>query len=164
MNLGCADDVKDGWVNTDSVYRPEFHDRVEIWNATAGRFWNYEDFDFVLVNHVLCTMSETDLKLVLKNCYEMLKPGGKVQIIDMDITRAFYAYRNNEPDSLPIEGGNIDYKLCMHISGYGTRKSLFTEQRMQDLLVEAGFSKAVPLMESEYDTRPAESLIVEATK
>lgn len=164
MNLGCGYDIKDGWVNTDAVYRPEYHDIVDIWNATAGLYWDYADFDFILINHVLCTMKPDDVMKVLKNCHEMLKPGGAIHIIDMDLLKVFHAYENGDSDSIPIETGDIDSKLCYAISGYGTRLSLYTDRHLQNLLIDAGFRSAVGLDISEHDTRPLESLIVEGTK
>ena len=164
MNLGCANDIKEGWINTDSVYRPEFHDIVEIWDARHSRHWNYDDFDFVLVNHVLCTMREEDVHAVLKNCYDMLRTGGTLQVIDMDLNKVFEAYQRGDSDAIPIKEGDIDSKLCFAISGYGTRPSLFTQKRMQDLLMNTGFAKTRSLLESEYDTRPDESFVIEATK
>lgn len=164
MNLGCANDIKEGWINTDSVYRPEFHDIVEIWDARHSIYWNYTDFDFILINHVLCTMPYNDVRLVLKNVYEMLKPGGTVQIVDMDMIKAIYAYQNKQENMFPIEGGDIDWKFCMHVSGYSTRPSIFTPALMKHFLIEAGFNKFVIKSSSEYDTRPDESFVIEAIK
>lgn len=164
MNLGCGPEVLEGWTNVDSVYKPEFHDKVEIWDARHGIMPMYFDYDFILVNHVLCTMNHIDVDKVLTNLYDILKPGGKVQIIDMDLLKAIGAHFRMDHSALPAEGKSVDQKLCNHVSGYGTRKSLYTPKLLIQLLKEHGFSEAYQLDKSEFDLRPKESVIVEAIK
>lgn len=164
MNLGCANDIKEGWTNVDRLYKSEFHGKVEIWDARNDVIKRYSDYDFILVNHVLCTMDHHDVSKILDNLYKILKPGGKVQIIDMDLLKAIHAHFSMDSSALPAEGKSIDQKLCNHVSGYGTRKSLYTPKLLVQLLIEHGFKHTQVLDESEHDLRPKESVIVEATK
>lgn len=164
MNLGCGPDLLEGWTNVDSVYKPEFHDKVEIWDARHGIMPMYFDYDFILVNHVLCTMDHADVEKVISNLYEILKPGGKVQIIDLDLILAFAYYEQGSEDMIPASGRSLDEKFVNHISGFGTRKSLYTGPFLTELLERHGFKDVGIEGFSEYDLRPNESLIVEATK
>lgn len=168
INLGCGPDIKEGWTNVDEafyLFNNEYYGKVEGWNIKFPPPDFYcGKYDFALLNHVLCTMKPDDAKKTLDHAYMCLKDGGKLQVIDMDLNKAFETYINDKPEDFPIEQGNIDYKLCMHISGFGTRLSLYTVQHLHDLLMEVGFKSAKMLLESEYDTRPKESLILEATK
>lgn len=169
LNAGCGPDLinDEGWLNVDnhSVYPQE---NFRIWDLTTTptelEYDLTERFDFILVNHVLCTMNPWQVHQALINLHRCLKPGGKIQVIDMDLLKVFKAYEEERYDDIPIEGGNSDWKLCMAISGYGTRDSLYTPKRMIDELVMAGFREYEVLTESEYDTRPKESLIIEGTK
>lgn len=163
MNLGCGYDLKDGWFNTNHAA----HQKVEgAWILDARD----EDpamngkFDFILVNHVLCTMPYNDVRKVLANIHNWLQPEGKVQIIDMDLGKAAQAWVDKNQDAIPVNERNLDWNFCMHVAGYSTRPSLFTASVMRDLLVEAGFNKFVIRDDSEYDTRPLESFTIEATK
>lgn len=164
MNLGCGPDLKEGWTNVDAVYNPEFHGKVEIWDARHGILPMYFDYDFILVNHMLCTMDHRDVAKVLDNLYEILKPGGRLQVIDMDLIQAFAYYEIGEEMMIPADGQSIDEKLCNHISGFGTRKSLYTVPLMKELLLRHNFKDPQDLAVSEYDLRPHESLVVEAVK
>lgn len=165
MNLGCGPDIKDGWLNVDSEYTPKYEkDKMEIWDARGGPQWNYTDFDFILVNHVLCTMDRADVDKVISNLFEMLKLGGKVQIIDMDLILAFAYYEQGAMDMIPASGETLDENFVNHISGFGTRKSLYTGPFLSELLQKHGFKDIEILGFSEYDLRPNESLVVEATK
>jgi predicted SAM-dependent methyltransferase len=167
MNFGCGPDIKEGWTNVDVVLRPN----VFIWNGMDevtrdGRriepqLW---DYDFILVNHVLCTMKPEEVGMILHRLYDTLKPGGDLVVIDMDLEKVFAAYKEGRYNDLPIEHGTPDARLCNAISGYGTRNSLYTPIRMYEVLAEAGFRLIEQVKRSEYDTRPKESLIFEATK
>lgn len=163
LNLGCGPDIKQYWTNVDKIHR----DDIEYWDAIDNlvpkKWLGY--FDFILINHVLCTMKPADVSVVLKKANLMLKLGGKLQVIDVDLLKAIGSYLRRDKDSIPINEGNLDYKLCMHLSGYGTRLSLFTPDHLVwTLLHEGEFSGAKVLDSSEHDLRPKESLIVEATK
>lgn len=162
LNLGCGPDILEGFVNVDirAAKGIEYWDSVK--NVVPGNWEN--KFDFILINHMLCTMNNEAVRTTLKKVHSMLVDGGKVQVIDVDIRSAFNAYNTGQDFLLPIGEGDIDDKLCLHLSGYGTRLSLFTPKRLSSLLEEAGFSTAVEHLFSEYNHRPHESLIVEATK
>lgn len=161
MNLGCGPDLKKGWLNVDSVYQPG----IDVWDARGGALPQYLDqFDFVLVNHVLCTMNHFEVDQVLHNLREVMRHGGIIQIIDMDLLKAFEAYQNGAGDHIPAEGRTIDEQFCKHVSGYGTRKSLYTATYLVDLLQRHGFQNILVKRTSEHDLRPKESLIVEAQR
>ena len=162
MNLGCGPDIKDatdGWTNVDTVSR----DGVWVHDAREA-FPQIDAFDFVLINHTLCTMTPSDAKKVLENVYTALKPGGRVQVIDVDIDKAINAYKFNQGDLFPVDGRTIDEQFLMHVSGYGTRLSLYNHHYLSLLLKDVGFGDVIWLTESEYDLRPKESLVVEGIK
>jgi hypothetical protein len=169
LNAGCGPDLinEKDWLNVDnhSVY-PQ--DNFRIWDITTSPTELEHDlterFEFVLLNHVLCTMNDHLAHKALINLHRTLKPGGKLQVIDMDILKVFKSYQEGRVHDIPIEEGSIDDRLCLAISGYGTRDSLYTPLRMSKVLIEAGFRVVTHLNDSEYDTRPNESLVIEATK
>lgn len=169
LNAGCGPDLinEEGWLNVDNHFSG-VAENFRIWDITTPPTDLEHDlterFDFILVNHVLCTMPPYSVHQALINLHRCLKPGGKLQVIDMDLLKVFKAYEEERYDDIPIEDGNSDYKLCMAISGYGTRYSLFTEKRLIDELVMAGFRDYAIVRQSEYDTRPKESLIIEGIK
>lgn len=172
VNIGCGYDTinEESWLNVDKESRGPA-ENVRIWDVTsmapdnvAPDYDYVERFEFALVNHVLCTMNEWQAHKALINIHRSLKPGGKVQIIDMDLLKVFAAYNEDRIEDIPIEEGDIDDRLTRAISGYGTRLSLYTPRRMETVLYEAGFRFVSQLDKSEYDTRPKESLIFEAAK
>lgn len=170
-NVGCGYDLinDEGWVNIDKEVR-DVAENFRVWDITTppddpDPEHNFvERFDFVLVNHVLCTMNDYAVHQALMNLHRCLKPGGHLQVIDMNILKVFESYQDNRLEDIPIAEGDYDDRLCFAISGYGTRLSLFTPGRMNNVLEQAGFRHIGQIAESEYDTRPKESLIFEAIK
>ena len=160
LNVGCGPDLKKDWINIDHVAQKTNYDFV-CQNILEP--FRTPPADFILINHVLCTMNYQNALEVLKNAHIALKAGGKLQVIDMDLLKAFDSYNFN-PNELPIKSGSDDYKLCMHISGFSTRMSLYTPRLLKELLLITGFREVVVLGNSEHDLRPLESVIVEATK
>lgn len=169
LNAGCGPSLinEEGWLNVDNHY-VDHSDNFRLWDITKSPTELEHDlterFDFILVNHVLCTMGDYNVHQALINLHRCLKPNGILQVIDMDLLKVFESFEEGRYDDIPIEEGNPDFKLCMAISGYGTRKSLFTHKRMIDELISAGFREQKIVSESQYDTRPKESLIIEAIK
>lgn len=168
-NFGCGPDLKDGWWNFDSQLQTAGigNDKFHIWDMTKAPQLEHdytESFDVGLINHVLCTMNDYSAHQVLINIHRMLKPEGTLIVIDMDLLKVFKSYQEGRIDDIPIKDGSIDERLCYAISGYGTRDSLYTPERMREVLTRAGFRLVFEKNESEFDTRPKESLIFEAVK
>lgn len=179
-NFGCANDpiYEEGvdWYNFDKEFKDFMikDDFSQVWDltespdvhtsrhGTRGRY--VEFFDEALINHVLCTMNDYNAHKVLTNIHRSLKPGGELTIIDMDLNKVIEAYQEGRIDDIPIEEGSIDDRLCFAISGYGTRLSLYTIERMRKVIEEAGFRVSAYQPSSKYDTRPKESLIFKAIK
>lgn len=171
-NYGSGPDLKESteeekWYNFDSIFVNGSigNDSFHYWDMTQTPEDKYiERFDGGVINHVLCTMNDYLVHKALINIHRTLKPGAKLVVIDMDLLKVFKSYEEGRSEDIPIDEGSIDDKLCFAISGYSTRDSLYTPARMAKVLEEAGFRKVVQLESSEYDTRPKESLVFEATK
>lgn len=179
-NFGCANDpiYEDGveWYNFDKEHKSFMiqDDNSDVWDltespdlkvsrhGTQGRY--VEFFDGGVINHVLCTMNDHLAHKVLANIHRSLKPGGELTVVDMDLNKVIAAYQEGRSNDIPIDEGSIDDKLCFAISGYGTRLSLYTIERMRKVLTEAGFQIHAYQESSKYDTRPKESLVFRAIK
>lgn len=161
INIGCGADIKLGWVNTDIVQLPN---NVQIWDVTqpAPEMW-HGAFDFALVNHTLCLLSYDEVDIALKNIKQILKKDGTLEIIDMDVLKAFENMNNKDEEGFVGFSGNIQDMMCRHLVGYG-RKSIFTPHSMYLKLKEAGYSDVFNAQTSKYDLRPKESLVIQAWK
>lgn len=162
LNLGCGPDILEGWVNVDSK-DIEGASHWDFRNHPPEELFDRDSFDFVLINHVLCTMKPSDTTNFILNAKFLMKPGAKIQIIDMDLLEAYRDYIMNDGKNIPIDSDDKDTRLCLHLSGYGTRLSLYTAKSLMRSLEHLGFKDIKQLPISKYDTRPNESLIIEAT-
>ncbi len=163
MNLGCGPDLKEGWLNVDSEYDPLHPDRP-CWDMRGGPFGQWvEAFDFVLVNHVFTTMTYDEVEIGLQHILEILKPGGVLEVIEMDAEKSFRSFQRGEIKAFPGFEGSIDNRFVRHLVGFG-RKSLWTENSTTEALERAGFTKVNNYYKSENDLRPKESLVVRGTK
>lgn len=170
-NIGCGYDFinDEGWLNIDKEPRGPAQN-FRLWDITEApnnpklEYDLTERFDFMLVNHVFCTMNEYSVHQALINLHRALKPGGTMQVIDMDLLKVFKSYQDGRIQDVPVDEGDIDDRLCLAVSGYGTRDSSYTPKRMYNVLSEAGFRLISQKDASEFDSRAKESLVFEAIK
>lgn len=75
LNLGCGKDIREGWINLDSVALPN----VDVVHDITALPLPFEDawFDVILCKDVL---EHVDYIPVLKDLHRILKPGGKLLI------------------------------------------------------------------------------------
>lgn len=161
MNFGCGPDIKDGWVNVDIVSSPG----IEYWNIVENvvpENWKNK-FDYILVNHVFCTLGYEEAALGLSKLRECLIDGGIIEVIDMNPLKAFRSLERGEIEAFVGFDGSIDNRFTRHLIGYG-RRSLWTPDSMCEILESVGFTKALEYFVSEYDVRPRESFVVKAVK
>lgn len=80
LNLGCGFDKREGFINADSFTECSPDVLMDIESFP----WPFEDdqFDYILMKHVLehVGASFADFRLVMRELYRVLKPGGRVEI------------------------------------------------------------------------------------
>ena len=73
LNVGCGPDLKKDWINIDHVAQKTNYDFV-CQNILEP--FRTPPADFILINHVLCTMNYQNALEVLKNAHDSLKDWG----------------------------------------------------------------------------------------
>lgn len=166
FNIGCGPDIfqngymgYEQWRNVDSVYRHPEVENIDIRYKSPIA----DNYDFVLVNHTLCLLTYEEVDSALINLSNVLRRGGVIEVIDMDVLKAIDNLQNCEREGFAGHDGHIEEMFCKHLVGYG-RQSLYTPSTMGEKLKKAGFHNIKILESSQYDLRPKESLIVQGTK
>ena len=168
MNYGCGSVQIPGWVNVDrDDYGQEF--RLDL---LQGLPFHDDYYELIVASHSLQELPHDDLLPAFRELHRVIAPGGCLRAIVPDVAAAFEAYRDGEIDFFPINDNepSLDDKMCCYINWFGSARSLFTERRMVDTCLRAGFSAASRVQfgvgaGGEHDNRePERCLIVMATK
>lgn len=160
INIGCGPDIKDGWTNADS-HPWEGSVNWDILNPPRVEW--VKKFDLALVNHTLCLLGYDEVDVALGNIMEVLVPGGVIEVIDMDVLKAFDNFNRKNKSGFAGLDESFDSMLCKHLVGYG-RKSIYTAQSMKEKLEKAGFKRVYVAQGSADDLRPEESFVVRGVK
>lgn len=150
LNVGCGLNILKGYVNIDKVKTTPETVVKDILNL------DYPDnsVEEIYMRHVIEHFFEDDIKKLLKNCYRMLQPGGKLVIETPDFDRIVEAWTKK---ILPKE------LLNKFLFGFGAaastrerelhmiHKFVFDQELLTRFLNEQGFT----VVEVEKGARPS---------
>jgi predicted SAM-dependent methyltransferase len=95
LHLGCGPYVHHGWLNTDfSPQRPE----VLFLDASQGFPFADETFDYIFSEHMIEHLTYQDGISMLRNCYRILKPNGKIRIATPDLAKILALYTKEKTE------------------------------------------------------------------
>jgi len=83
LNLGCWKNILDGWLNSD--YYPISRHLIHLDATKTFPLDDYE-FDYVFGEHMIEHISYEQGQHMLKECYRVLKKGGKIRISTPDLS------------------------------------------------------------------------------
>jgi SAM-dependent methyltransferase len=174
LNWGCGPCTALGWINADRKAGAGVDLRCDIRDGLPIRA---NSLDYIVSIHVLQDLMYTDLRPALRELHRILKPGGILRIGLPDLDKAIQAYLHKDrgyfyiPDS---DGYSIGTKLVTQIIWYGSVRTPFTFDFLEEILLQADFRHVTRChyreSKSSYadivllDNRERESLFVEATK
>jgi predicted SAM-dependent methyltransferase len=174
LNWGCGEGAPSGWINSDLKSGPGIDISCDI---RDGLPLETDSIDYVVSIHALPEIPYFDLNDVLEELRRVLKPGGYLRLVLPDLDRGIDAYRRNDSFYFLIpdhEARSIGAKFVTQMIWYGYSRTLFTRDFVEEILVNAGFSRVEhvdfrhttsPYDEIvELDDRERESLFVEAVK
>jgi predicted SAM-dependent methyltransferase len=174
LNWGCGPVRPREWVNSDL----EPGEGVDLpCDIRDGLPVADETFDCVVSIHVLEQLPYLELDAALRELRRVLKAGGTLRLSVPDLDRAIAAYRGNDPRYFYVPDRDVTSlggKLSVQMTWYGSTRSLFTYDFLEELLGRTGFRNIRRCAFGEtasgdptivaLDNRERESLFVEATK
>lgn len=174
LNWGCGPVRPPEWVNSDV----EPGDGVDLpCDIRQGLPVPDDTFDCVVSIHVLEQLPYLELDAALRELRRVLKPGGIIRLAVPDLDRAIMAYREGDPRYFYVpdrDVASIGGKLSVQMTWYGSSRSLFTYDFLEELLGRTGFHEIRRCAFREtgsddpaivtLDNRERESLFVEAMK
>jgi SAM-dependent methyltransferase len=173
LNWGCAGVISPRWYGSDRDDYGQDH----VGDIADGLPWPDGTFDIVVTHHTLQMLAYPQLVPALAELRRVLRPNGVLRLSVPDLERAWRAYENNDAGHFLIDDGierSLDGKLCAYLSQCGSTRSVFTGPWLCELVRRVGFLDAWLVSFGatctnhtdcvELDTRPAESVFVEAVK
>jgi len=174
LNWGCGPQPAPGWLNSDRIVAPGIDLCCDILD---GLPLDPDSIEYAVAMHALQDLDWRQVPLALAELHRVLMPGGVLRLGLPDLDRAIDAYMHGDRDYFYIadsEAFSIGGKLITQIIWYGSVRTPFTFDYIEELLSRAGF---LPITRCEYrrtasrypqivqlDNRPRETLFVEAHK
>ncbi|HEX2055145.1 MAG TPA: methyltransferase domain-containing protein [Nitrospiraceae bacterium] len=173
LNLGCGPCARPGWVNVDKLPAAGVD---LIGDLRSGLPVASGTVECIVAVHVLQDLPYLDIPVALAEIKRMLAPGGWLRLGLPDLDKAMQAYLAGDhayfhvPDS---DAKAIGTKLITQLVWYGSVRTPFTFDYIEELLIRQGFRRVYRCNFQEtrsphpdittLDNRPRESLFVEAT-
>jgi len=148
LQIGTGHNPLDGWLNTDVVVRES-----GVINLDAKKRFRFGDkvFDYVFTEHQIEQLTPKEAQSMLRECYRVLRPGGKVRIGTPDLGTLLGLYTSDKTSEqseyvdwiadnfIPDAGPHRDVAVINHaINGFG-HKFIYDFETLKDSLTGAGF-------------------------
>jgi len=105
LQIGCQSQLLDDWLNVD--LQPK-DDRVAFMDATEPFPSQDHVFDYVFSEHMIEHITFTQGLFMLRECYRVLKPGGKIRIATPNLQFLISLYK--EPKT-PIQNKYVETSI-----------------------------------------------------
>ena len=116
LNLGCASQIVDGWINVDyalgarmakyplftflnnrlKLFNSSWDKRIFIHDLTCELPWANEEVDIIYTSHTLEHLSKQDGYYLLCESFRILRNGGVLRIVVPDLNFVVNKYNNGE--------------------------------------------------------------------
>lgn len=95
LHIGCGNNILDCWLNSD--YYPNSRHLLHI-DATKTFPFGDNEFDYVFSEHMIEHISYEQGHEMLKECYRVLKDGGKIRISTPDLSFLIDLYKSDKSE------------------------------------------------------------------
>lgn len=150
LQIGAGSNILKDWLNTD--LNPKSH--IVYLDATKPFPFEDKTFDYIFSEHQIEHLTYGDARFMLRECYRVLKPGGKIRIDtpDLEVLIDLFATNKSElqqrfirwvvDNYLPEHG---IYNECFVINNYYRKEwvhqFIYDLKTFKNVLKEVGFIK-----------------------
>ncbi len=152
LHIGCGENVIEGWLNADLVATSS-----KVVQLDATRTYPFADatFDYIFSEHMIEHITYEDGQSLLKECFRVLKKGGKIRLSTPDLAFLIDLYHEDKSD---LQRRYIDWSAQTFIPDAPRHNDTFVinnfvrawqhtfiydEKTLRAALESAGFAKIV---------------------
>ena len=119
LQMGTGPNKLEGWFNTDLFPRSE-----GIYHLDASEPLPFDDgvFDYIFSEHLIEHLTYDDAIMMLKECFRVLKVGGRIRIITPDIDRIISL---RSPDKTELQRRYISWHMESFFPSISKDKEVF---------------------------------------
>jgi SAM-dependent methyltransferase len=166
LQLGTGPNPLPGWLNTDLSPDQYSEHRRELVYLDAARPFPIADmsFDYVFSEHQIEHIAEPEARLMLEECFRVLKPAGRLRVATPDLS-AILSLGDNPLGEIQrhyvdwvmtrfrpnISSGNRRCYVINHIFKDHGHQFIYDYETLSALLTDAGFRKLVRRTPGESD-------------
>jgi predicted SAM-dependent methyltransferase len=158
LNMGCGDKYLEGFINIDgNVFR-----KKDMWlDLRNGLPFSSHSVDAIYSCHVFEHFYISELKVILKECWRLLKPTGGIRILVPSLEEAISAYiagrRDWFPD-FPSSFSSLGGRFFNYIFCDSQHRLTFDFSFLDELLRETSFRNSVRTEPGKSDLFPSDIL------
>jgi predicted SAM-dependent methyltransferase len=166
LQLGTGPNPLPGWLNTDLLPDTYREHRREIVLLDATKVYPLEDmtFDYIFTEHQIEHISDTDATTMLRECFRVLRPRGRIRIATPDLA-AILALYDAALDELQqhyidwimtrfrpnIRSGNQRCYVINHMFKDHKHQFIYDYETLRAILEDLGFRDVVRYKPAESD-------------
>jgi predicted SAM-dependent methyltransferase len=154
LQLGTGSNPVAEWLNTDLLPDTYREHRNQIVFLDAAKPFPFDDmtFDYVFSEHQIEHISETDAHTMARECFRVLKPGGRVRVATPDLAVIIGLRHDTRGDLeqhyiefmmtrfMPdVRSGNPSCHVINHMFRAHGHQFIYDEETLTEMLVHAGF-------------------------
>jgi predicted SAM-dependent methyltransferase len=106
LQIGTSNNVLDGWLNTDIS---PLHGSVIYLDATRSFPFDENTFDYIVAEHMIEHIEFRAAQIMLRECFRVLKPGGRVRFATPDLRVLLGLYCR---EKTPAQNRYIDWSTA----------------------------------------------------
>lgn len=115
LNLGCGKSIKKKFINLDFYKHP--NTKVDIIaNLNKKMPFNDSSIDYIYSSHLLEHLTWIKGEKLIKDCFRVLKKGGKIRILIPDFKKIFKCYINKDVRFFKVFMNNLNYNDLKYYS------------------------------------------------
>jgi predicted SAM-dependent methyltransferase len=119
LQLGTSNNILNGWLNTDIFPN---NDSVAYMDASTRFPFDDNTFDYIMAEHMIEHIEYVDGQTMLRECFRVLKPGGRVRFATPDLSVLLALHCKDKTDD---QKNYIDWSSARFLSGVVECKDVF---------------------------------------